>query len=173
MDIQIVGESSLKIKSKKTSLAIDPLTSIQKFDADAILLTGKEGDINRVTDYRVVITGPGEYEVSGLKIVAVRTDGDLIFSLVSENVRTLVAKVSSLKQISTEKIGDYQIVVINADADASESMITAMEPNIVVLYGLKAKEAAKALGKEDTAVQAKVSLAEDKLPEETQVMVLG
>ena len=173
MDIQIVGESSLKIKSKKTSLAIDPLTSIQKFDADAILLTGKEGDINRVTDYRVVITGPGEYEVSGLKIVAVRTDGDLIFSLVSENVRTLVAKVSSLKQISTEKIGDYQIVVINADADASESMITAMEPNIVVLYGLKAKEAAKALGKEDTAVQAKVSLAEDKLPEETQVLVLG
>jgi len=173
VDIQIVGEDSLRIKSKKTTLVIDPKTAMQKVDADAILLTGADGDVNRVTDYRVVITGPGEYEVSGLKIVSVKSDGDLIFSLISENVRTLVAKVSSLKQISAEKIGDYQIVVINADTDASESMITAMEPNIVVLYGLKAKETAKALGKDDTTVSGKVSFAEDKLPEEIQVMVLG
>ena len=173
MDIQILGESSLKIKSKKTTLAIDPVASVQKFDADAILLTGVDGDVSRVTEYRVIINGAGEYEVSGLKIVGIKAEDGLVFSLISENVRALVAKVSSLKQISTEKIGDYQIVVLNADTDASESMITAMEPNIVVLYGLKAKETAKALGKEDVAAQAKISFAEDKLPEETQVMVLG
>ncbi|HUD05047.1 MAG TPA: hypothetical protein VMR59_03600, partial [Patescibacteria group bacterium] len=67
----------------------------------------------------------------------------------------------------------YQVVIINADTDASESMITAMEPSIVVLYGLKAKETAKALGKEAVSVQSKISFAEDKLPEETQVLVLG
>jgi hypothetical protein len=173
VDIQIVGADSLRIKSKKTTLVIDPKTAMQKIDAEAILLTGIDGDVNRVTDYRVVITGPGEYEVSGLKIVSVKADGDLIFSLISENVRTLVGKVSSLKQISTEKIGDYQIVIVNADTDASESMITAMEPSVVILYGLKAKETAKALGKEDTTTSGKVSFAEDKLPEETQVMVLG
>jgi hypothetical protein len=154
-------------------LVIDPAAAIQKLEADAVLLTGKNGEINKVTDYRVVIAGPGEYEVSGLKIIAVRGEEDLIFSLVSDNVRILVAKVSSLKTISTEKIGDYQIVIINADEDASESAITAMEPRIVVLYGLKAKEAAKALGKEEVAVTSKVSFVEDKLPEEIQVMVLG
>ncbi|HUD04483.1 MAG TPA: hypothetical protein VMR59_00655, partial [Patescibacteria group bacterium] len=137
MDVQTLGEGSLKIKSKKTTLAIDPATSIQKFDADAILLTGIEGDINRVTNYRVIIDGVGEYEVSGLKIVGIKAEDGLVFSLISENVRTLVGKVSSLKQISAEKIGDYQVVIINADTDASESMITAMEPSIVVLYGLK------------------------------------
>jgi len=173
MDIQIVGEDSLKVKSKKTTLAIDPKTSMQKFDADAVLLTGKEGDINRITNYRVVITGPGEYEVSGLKIVGIPSEDDLLFSLISENVRTLVAKASSLKKISTDKIDDYQIVVINADAEVSESAITAMEPSIVVVYGLKAKETAKALGKEDVVVSSKASFAEDKLPEETQVIVLG
>jgi len=173
MDVQTLGEGSLKIKSKKTTLAIDPATSIQKFDADAILLTGIEGDINRVTNYRVIIDGVGEYEVSGLKIVGIKAEDGLVFSLISENVRTLVGKVSSLKQISAEKIGDYQVVIINADTDASESMITAMEPSIVVLYGLKAKETAKALGKEAVSVQAKISFAEDKLPEETQVLVLG
>jgi hypothetical protein len=173
MDVQTLGEGSLKIKSKKTTLAIDPATSIQKFDADAILLTGIEGDINRVTNYRVIIDGVGEYEVSGLKIVGIKAEDGLVFSLISENVRTLVGKVSSLKQISAEKIGDYQVVIINADTDASESMITAMEPSIVVLYGLKAKETAKALGKEAVSVQSKISFAEDKLPEETQVLVLG
>jgi hypothetical protein len=173
MDIQILGEDSLKIKSKKATLAIDPKTSIQKFDADAILLTGKVGDASRVTEYRVVINGVGEYEVAGLKIVGIKSEEELVFTLVSDNVRMLVAKASSLKKISTEKIGDCQIVAINADDDVSESTITAMEPNIVVLYGLKAKETAKALGKEDVSVSSKASFAEDKLPEETQVMVLG
>jgi len=173
MDIQVLGEDSLRIKSKKTTLAIDPKTAIQKFDADAILLTGKEGDVNRITNYRVVINGAGEYEVAGLKIVGIKSEDDLLFCLISENVKMLVAKASSLKQISTEKIGDYQIVVINTDADVSESAITAMEPSIVILYGLKAKETAKALGKEAVTVSSKVSFAEDKLPEETQVMVLG
>ena len=173
MDIQIVGEDSLRIKSKKATIAIDPKTAIQKFDADAILLTGKEGDVNRVTNYRVVINEVGEYEVSGLKIVGIKSEDDLIFSLISENVSMLVAKASSLKKISTEKIGDYQIVAINTDADVSESVITAMEPNIVILYGAKAKETAKALGKEGGTVSAKISFAEDKLPEETAVMLLG
>ena len=173
MDIQILGEDSLRIKTKKTALVVDPKTAIQKLEADAILLTNKTGDASRVTDYRVVIDGVGEYEVSGLKIIAVKGTDDLIFSLVSENVRILVATASALKTISTEKIGDYQIVIINADTDASESMITAMEPRIVVLYGLKAKETAKTLGKEEVAATSKVSFAEDKLPEETQIMVLG
>ena len=173
MDIQIVGEDSLKIKSKKATLAIYPKPAIQKFDADAVLLTTKSGDVDRITNCRVLIDGIGEYEVSGLKIVGIKSDGDLIFSLISDNVRTLVAKVSALKNISTEKIGDYQIVIINADTEVSESAITAMEPRIIILYGLKAKEAAKALGKEEVVATAKISFAEDKLPEETQVMVLG
>lgn len=173
MDIQIVGEDSLKIKNKKATLAIDPKTTIQKFDADAVLLTNKSGDVDRVTNYRVVIDGIGEYEVSGLKIISIKSDGSLIFSLISENVRTLVAKVSALKDISTEKIGDYQIVILDVDTEVSESAITAMEPRIIVLYGLKAREAAKALGKEEVSSQSKVSFAEDKLPEETQIMVLG
>src|ERR1035437_8398021 len=97
VDIQILGQDALKIKSKKATLAIDPKTVIQKFDADAILLTGKDGDVSRVTQYRVVIDGVGEYEVSGLKIVGIKSEDDLVFALVSDSVRVLVAKASSLK----------------------------------------------------------------------------
>lgn len=172
MDIYLFGQDSLKIKSKKATLAVDPKTAIQKFDADAILLTGEDTDVNRITNYRLVISGPGEYEVSGLKIGGLGADGSLMYSLISDNVNALVVRASALKKVSAEKIGDYQIVVINADEDINESLVTAMEPNIVVVYGQKAVEAVKALGKGSAVASSKVSFAEDKLPEETEVLLL-
>jgi hypothetical protein len=173
MDIQVLGSDTLKIKIKKATIAVDPKTSIQKFDADAILLTGKEADVSRVNSYRVVINGAGEYEVSGLKIVGIATNGEEpMFVLNSDNANILLSKASSLRRMSTEKVGDYKIVVINADAEISESIVTAMEPNIVILYGEKAREGAKALGKEGATSASKINISEDKLPEEMDVMLL-
>ncbi len=173
MDIQSLGKNSLKIKIKKSTLAIDPETSIQKIDADAILLIDKQGDVSRINNSRVVISGEGEYEVAGLKIVGISTGEEPMFVLNSDNVNVLLTKASSLKEISTEKLGDYKIVVINADSEISESMVTAMEPNVVILYGEKAKEGAKVLGKEGAVISGKLSVSEDKLPEEMEVMLLG
>jgi hypothetical protein len=48
-----------------------------------------------------------------------------------------------------------------------------MEPNMVILYGEKAKEIAKTLGKESASVSSKITLSEDKLPEEMDVMILA
>ena len=62
--------------------------------------------------------------------------------------------------------------MINADAEVSESAVTAMEPSIVVLYGEKAREGAKALGKDSASASSKISVSEDKLPEEMDVMLL-
>jgi hypothetical protein len=172
MDIQIFGPDSLKIKARKTTLAVNPKSSIQKFDADAVIVVDKDCDVNRINNFRVVIEAAGEYEVSGLKISGVKTETDLMFVLTSGNVATLVVKASSLEKASAEKIGEYEILIINADADLNQSLITAMEPKAVVLYGEKAKEGAKALGKE-AATSSKITLSEDKLPEEMNVLLLA
>jgi hypothetical protein len=173
MDIQIFGADSLKIKSKKTTLAIDPKSSIQKFEADAIILLDKNSDVTRINDFRVVIDAAGEYEINGLKISGTTSENDTIFTVTSENVPTLIAKASSLEKFSAEKIGDYKIVIINADSDLDQGRVTAMEPNMVILYGEKAKEIAKTLGKESASVSSKITLSEDKLPEEMDVMILA
>jgi hypothetical protein len=173
MDIQIFGADSLKIKSKKTTLAIDPKSSIQKFEADAIILLDKNSDVTRINDFRVVIDAVGEYEINGLKISGTTSENDTIFTVTSENVPTLIAKASSLEKFSAEKIGDYKIVIINADSDLDQGRVTAMEPNMVILYGEKAKEIAKTLGKESASVSSKITLSEDKLPEEMDVMILA
>jgi hypothetical protein len=171
MDIQIFDKESLKIKVKKATLAVDPKSSIQKFDADAIILTDKNSDTSRINNFRVVIDAVGEYEVSGLKISGMGSDGDTFFALSSDNVSVLIAKASSLEK--AEKVGEYKILIINADADLNQSRITAIEPSVVILYGEKAKEGAKVLGKESAPTLAKITVSEDKLPEEMDVTILA
>jgi hypothetical protein len=175
MDIQIFEQGALKIKVKKTTLAVNPKSPMQKFDADAIVLMDKSSDISRINNFRVVIDAPGEYEVSGLKISGVKTEdnNNIMFVLTSGMVAALIAKASYLEKASAEKIGEYEILIIDADSDLNQTLITAMEPKVVILYGAKAKEGAKALGKDAAPVSSKIALAEDKLPEEMGVQILA
>lgn len=173
MDIQIFNTDSLKLKIKKTTFAVDPKTKIAKFDAEAILAMDKSFDPTRVNESRIVIEGPGEYEVSGVKVSGIKSDGDTIYSLFSDNVGILLAKASSLEKISKDKLLDYKIVIINADSFLNQTLITAMEPSIVILYAEKKKEGARLLGKENAAISSKISISEDKLPEELEVMILS
>lgn len=172
MDFQVFG-NSLKIKSKKATLAVDPSSSTPKFDADAVLAASNSADLTRINNYRVVINSVGEYEVSGLKISGIRAGDDCIFVLSSDGAEAIVAKTSSLEKIAADKIGDYQIVVLNVDSSINQSIITAMEPRVIILYGENAKEGARVLGKEDQTPTSKISLSEDKLPEETNIVILG
>lgn len=173
MDIQIFDTASLRIKNKKTTLAFDPSKNVSKFDADAVVLTGDGADVSRVNNSRVVIDGPGDYEISGLKISGIGSVSDRIYVLNSENTNVLVAKTSALNKLSSDKLGDYQIVVLNADEDLNQTVVTAMEPRAVVLYGEKKKEGAKSLGSNNGSTASKVTISEDKLPEELEVFILG
>ena len=172
MDIQIFGNDTLKIKSKKATLAIDPKPLVQKFDADAVLVIDKNCDPSRVNESRIILDGVGEYEISGLKISGLKSK-ETMYVLSYEGVDAVIAKASSLENLSADKVGEYKIVIINADADLNQSIITAMEPSVVVLYGEKKKELAKILGKENALLSSKITIMEDKLPEEMDVMLLG
>ncbi len=173
MDFQLIGENTLKIKIKKTTLALNPKSSVSKFDADAILLLDKDSDVSRISNPRVIISGAGEYEVSGLKISALKAEDDLLYELSIDSASALVAKASSLEKVSSDKLGDYKVALINVDTDLNQSKVTAIEPRLVILYGEKAKEGAKVLGREDVSKSSKISVSEDKLPEELEIMLLG
>ena len=173
MDIQIFGNETLRIKSKKTTLAVDPKSTVSKFDADATVVMDKNSDPSRVNNSRVVLEGAGEFEISGLKISGIDSDNGIMYGLTFENTSILVAKASSLEKISVDKLGEFQIAVINVDSNLNQSVVTAMEPRVVILYGEKKKEGAKILGKENVSSLAKITVSEDKLPEELDIMLLG
>ena len=173
MDVVLLGENSLKIKIKKTSLVVDPQKEITKIDADAIIATYKDYDASRLTDYRVIINKVGDYEVSGLKISSFKSSEELIFSFSIDAVEVLLAKASVLTNTPSDKLQDYGIVIVNADSHIPENVITSMEPRVVILYGEKAVEGAKALGSQDGVKSSKVSVSEDRLPEETEIYLLS
>ena len=175
MDITLLSENSIKIKGKKASFIIDPEKEMQKNNADAIILLGNNSvDLSRVTDSRVVIDGAGEYEVGRCKINGIRSGEDIVYSLNIDNIDILVGKASSLNNV-VDKLQEQKVAVINVDSEIKESIVTAIEPRLVVFYGQKREEAVKALGKETSEVEKtkKLSFNEDKLPEEMGVAVLS
>lgn len=79
MNIRYLGHSSFLIKSKEASVVIDPFKPdsvgfpFPKISADIVLVSHDHDDHNNVAAVGgdpFVINGPGEYEVSGVKVWA-------------------------------------------------------------------------------------------------------
>ncbi|MCL6096093.1 MAG: hypothetical protein M1444_00200 [Patescibacteria group bacterium] len=173
MEVVLLDKTSLRIKSKHTNFIVDPSGQLSKTPTDGvIILSGEAVDLSKVTDYRVVVKSPGEYEIGGVKISGIDVDGVTVYGLTIDNIDVLLAKASSVTKVS-EKLKEYDIAIFNVDAEINQTVVTALEPRVVILYGEKANEATKALGKENAEKVQKFIATKDKLPEEMQVVVLS
>ncbi|MDP2637502.1 MAG: hypothetical protein Q8P26_00375 [Candidatus Levybacteria bacterium] len=172
MDISIIGKNSIRIKGKQVAFVADPSKDMPKTSADAvILLSGLDNvDTNRITDSRIIINGPGGYEVGGVKISGTTTPKGTLYKLSIDDLTVIIGKPAETK---ADGFSSSQIVVVNADDEVNISIITALEPKMVIIYGEKKEEVAKALGIENAALAAKVTTAKDKLPEKMEVVVLA
>lgn len=172
MDISIIDSNTVKLKSRQAAFIVDPSKQMPKTSADAIiLLDGKENiDVARVTDSRIIISGPGEYEVGGVKISGIKTPKGTIYRFSIDEISVILGYAIEAK---TEGFNACQIAIVNTNSDFSESFVTALEPKMTVLYGEKKLESAKALGKESVIPVSKISISKDKLPMEMEVAVLG
>lgn len=85
MEITYLGHSSFRIKSKKATVVTDPFDSgmvglkFPKVSADLITVSHDHKDHNRsdlVSGVKMVISEPGEYEVSEVSIIGIQTFHD-------------------------------------------------------------------------------------------------
>ncbi|MCL4354041.1 hypothetical protein M1349_01050 [Patescibacteria group bacterium] len=174
MEIAIIDKHTIKVKTKRTTFIIDPTESLPKTSADAILLLQKnKGDLKGITDYRLVIDGPGEYELGGVKVSAFKSDGKLAYGLIGDGIESVIGESSVLNKL-TDKFQEKSIAIINMDEDLGESVITTIEPKIIMFYGEKTNEGVKSAGKDPASVEKtkKINIAENKMPEEMQVAIL-
>jgi hypothetical protein len=177
MDINLLDKDSIKIKIKKVNFVFDPRSKMAKTSADAVV-TGDANDFDptRVADSRVIIKGPGEYEVGGVKVVGTKQADNFSFSLITENTSVIIGKVSSLEKM-LDKISEHKIAVLNVDAKLNPSIITTIEPSYLILYGELASEELSSLNKEvlekKTEASQKISINEEKISEEMELFVLG
>ncbi|HVT01154.1 MAG TPA: hypothetical protein VHE53_02860 [Patescibacteria group bacterium] len=126
MEIASVSQKSIKIKSKAATFVIDPTG---KIDSDVIILTQKAQDYSDFAD-KVVIDGPGEYEVSGVSIKGENIHDKLSFDFFEDNQRLLFVPVSVVKDADTE---DYTAIVMSLDEKVAD--IPSVASELVVVIG--------------------------------------
>jgi hypothetical protein len=172
VDIAVLGKTSIKLKGKGASFVIDPSSTMPKTAADAIVLSGshKDSDLSRVTDARIVIDGPGEFEAGGVKISGIKIPDGIIYRLLIDSVSVVVGRMDKYKGDASL---ESQVAVVNAGDDFNESALTSLDPKVVVLYGDSSNGNAKKLGAENVSFVSKVNITKDKLPDKMEVSVLG
>lgn len=174
MDVIILGQKSIRIKGKNSSIVLNPTLSISKAEADAILVTEDDENFSdkKVEGSRITLRGPGEYEINGAKVSAIRVEEKMVAKLDIDRVKVLIGNGISLEKVQ-DKIEGCDILLIYADSDFNHSVVTSFEPSVVMIYGEKSEDVAKSLGKDSPEKTAKFSTTFEKLPSEMQVYLLG
>jgi len=166
MEITYLGHSAFKLKSKTTSVVTDPYgdgigIKFSKIPADIVTISHDHSDHNnssKVTDVKRVITGPGEYEISGVSIIGMKTYHDekkgkergvnTIYVFEMEGVRLchlgdLGHKLSDNK---IEEVGDIDVLFIpvggvyTIGSKKAAELARDMEPRFIVPMHYKSSD---------------------------------
>lgn len=173
MDVSLLNKNCIKIKGKKAAFIIDPTKDITKTTGDAVIVFNNlDVDPLRVSESRVIINGPGEYEVSEVKISGARTENGIIYKLSIDGLYVILGKSLDFSKLEGS-FTTCDVAILFADSKLSEAFVTALSPKIAVLYGDKKNEGAKILGLENVSPVSKVTITKDKLPEKMEVDVLN
>ncbi len=169
----LVAENVLRIKGKQGTIVIDPSSFLKsKIQVDAVIvLSSSDISLSKIEEHRVVINGPGEYEVSGIKMSGRRVGKHTVYELGIDGLTVVLAKIESVEAIK-DKGEQCNVLILHSETNADSSGVAALEPDVVCLYGKQANEVAKALGKTPKTIE-KYVVTRDKLPEEMEVIVIS
>lgn len=153
MEIEYKGATALTIKTSGAMLVIDP--NLESFGlkntktSDAIeVVTDKRFAINSGSE-KLLISGPGEYEVSGISIKGVAAkrhiDGDgknsTMYRIVVSGYRiAVVGNISeNLSEDQLEELGIIDIAIVpiggggyTLDTHGAAKVVKALDPKIVI-----------------------------------------
>lgn len=154
MDITYLGHSSFKLKGKTASVVTDPFDpkfvglKYPSCDAEIVTISHNHSDHNQsqlVKAVRMVVNGPGEYEVSGVSIIGIPSFHDMKKGEQRGENTIYVFEIDGLRMAHLGDLGE----------ELSDEMISQLG-NIDVLmipvggeYTIGAKEAVKVIGEID------------------------
>lgn len=173
MEITWNDSTSLSIKGKTALLLIDPDRQAGKLKGDVVLSSSEE---LKEEEGQKVFNWPGEYEVKDIPIVAMESDGGLIFCFEVEGVK--MCHIGSLeKPLSSDmvkEIGDVDILMIDAsEGKKAMEAIEAIEPRMMIPIGYKDAESLKSVGASGQEVLDKfVIKSTSELPEDQMKCVV-
>ena len=169
--------------------------------ADVMLVSHDHKDHN-FTESPIVFNRPGEYEVAGVVITGINSFHDnsegsergtnVIFHLLFDGLDIVHLGdlgQSKLTEEQVAQIGQTDILLIpvgsiyTIDAEVASDIVSQLEPKIIIpmhykIEGLKfeldpVEKFLKEMGAEGAVPQPKLLITKDKLPEESQLVVLS
>lgn len=174
MDIAILTGEALRVKGRSSTLVLNPTTATTKTEADGIILLDRFLNFSdaKIEGSRITIIGPGEYEVGGAKITAIKVFEKLAVRIDIDNVKVLIGNGEAIEKIQ-DKVEEIDILVVNADAKFNYSTLASLEPKVLIVFGELKSDVSKSLGRENAEKMNKFSATKDKLPQELQFILLG
>ena len=175
IDIYYLGHSCFKISNRQACFLLDPFDPEFTEPLNAVLCTHQHKD--HYLGNPVIIDGPGEYEVSGVKIYGLPSSSGTIYHINIDgvNIVHLGDLGVKLNEKQIEELDGVDILMISV-ATPNE-VINQIEPSIVIPTHYKTNEELnyflKTMGAEGVVPQTKLSVTKDKLPETRQTMVLS
>jgi len=177
MEIQYLGGSSFRIKTKKAILVTDPF---KKTTADIVIISRRneekinpalvKGTTNRLSPF--VLPGPGEYEISEVSILGRKWKESLVFIIQSEEIR--LAFLGDFQgDLSVEQLEEIDGVDILLVSSGGVELIEKIEPRIVIPTQENHDDFLRKLGVGEITPLSKLVINNQNLPEEREVVVLN
>ena len=169
MEIAYLSSTSLRIKGKQTTIVVNPVDKAASYSA-AIVFQLPETKIKPI-DNVLIINGPGEYEIGGMKISGTYYDANIVYTFSVDEVRVLLVDNKTLSKYH-QKLQDMDIAVVSITSDDDPSVATNVASAAVIYTGEKAEEVVNKTIKEGVTKANKFSTTKDKLPTEVQQILL-
>ena len=184
MDIRYHGLESITIKNKALEILVGVTFPLVKNVNQRLLIAGPscgETDFASIVEDKVLINGPGDYEVEGVDINGfVYGDKAIFYSLVIDGYKVgLLFEDGAIEEIS-DKVDNLDVLVLLNPLAGMEkklvSMVKKSGTNFLILVGKKEdyKEVVDAFDREDIEKSDKFSLKEgEEMVEGMEVVLLS
>lgn len=131
MEIVKISDNSIKIKTKNVSIAVDPVT---KTDSDIIIVTNESVSLVVPDDIKLLIEGPGEYEVGGVHIKGEKAGADFMYTIFDDAYRLYLLPMELISKVREDD--DMDAIVIKATGEISKKDVSTLSSSVIV-YGVK------------------------------------
>lgn len=133
MEISRLQDSSIRIKTKTVSVVVEPK---EASDAEVEILTENTNKVfERNEGEKLVIKGPGEYEVKGVTITGERKGEDIIYRVNDGQYIIILATSSAANKIEIEDDENIGAVVLRLNAKFDEGSLGSLSSSLILLYG--------------------------------------
>jgi len=205
MEIYWLGHGSFRLKGRDATVVTDPASpatgyKIGKVAADIVTLSRElpeTSNLQAVTGEPKVLRGPGEYEIGGVLITAVRTehgkreDRNMAYVIDVDDVR--ICHLGSIAEVphadDTEALSATDVLLIPVgggsvfNATQAAETVSLLEPKLVIPMIYKTEAAAgqldtvekffKEMGAEPRPPEARLNITRSTVPHDRTIALLN